>query len=81
MFSSFGTCVATTKDWLRASEGQGMKLTAFDPACLSLQESISYSTVISTSGQEARAEVRLARRSLRSKAREEMSDFDRNYSW
>ena len=80
MINSF-TGVATTKDWLRASESQGMKLTAFDPASLSLQRSSSYSTVISTSGQETRSEVRLTRRSLRSKAREEMSDFDRNYSW
>lgn len=81
MISSFGTGVATTKDWLRASEAQGMKLTAFDPAHLSLQPSNSYSTVIFKSGQETRSEVRSARRSLRSKAREEMSDFDRNYSW
>jgi hypothetical protein len=81
MTRPFGTCIATTEDWLLVSEGQGMKLMAFDPACLSLARSISYSTVISTSGQEKRFEVPSARRSLRSKAREEMSDFDRNYSW
>lgn len=73
MISSFGTGVATTKDWLRATED--MKLTAYDPQCVLLQRSSPISIVFTD------LEMRPARRSLGDKAREEMSDFEREYPW
>lgn len=74
MISNSGTGTATTKDWLNATEG--MKLTAYDPQSIP-RAAISISMVLTS----ADVEMKPARRSLRDKAREEMSGFDRNYPW
>jgi len=69
MIYSCGTAVATTEDWLKATEN--MKLTAYDPQQRSSPISMVFTDL----------EMRPARRSLRDKAREEMSDFEREYPW
>jgi hypothetical protein len=77
MMGFFGTGVATTADWIRATEG--MRLTAYDPSLLSQQRSTSFCTLIRVS--DAEVEMHPARRSLGEKAREEMSEFERTYPW
>jgi hypothetical protein len=78
--------VATSQDFLRTTKAGGMTLTvydvetmkllAYDPSCLLLQPSTSYSTVTD------RPEVHPGgRSSLRSKARKGTSEFERNYPW
>ena len=74
------TGMATTKDWLKATKAAGMKLTGFDPSSIMLDPTISHSTGVN-SGDNPLHEMRPTRRSLRDKAREEMSDFEREYPW
>jgi hypothetical protein len=74
------TGIATTKDWLKATEAAGMKLSAFNPSFIMLELSTSHSTGFNN-GDNPILEMRTARRSLREKAREGMSDFEREYPW
>ena len=74
-----GTGVATSKDWIKATEAAGMTLTAYDPSSM-LQRNAVYTITIST-GAESGQENRSGRRSLHNKARKEMSEFERTYPW
>ena len=67
--------VATTEDWIGGTEGK--KLTSYDPQYMSPQSENSISVVF----VQADLELRPANRTLREKARGEMSDFEREYSW
>jgi hypothetical protein len=76
----FGTGVATSKDWIKAAEADGMSFTAYDPSAM-LRRNATYTITISTGGGESSQENHSGRRSLRSKARKEMSEFERTYPW
>ena len=74
------TGLATTNDWLKATEAAGTKLTAFYPSCIMWELTTSHSTGFNNSDNPI-LEMRPARRSLGDKARKEMSDFEREYPW
>jgi hypothetical protein len=80
MTEFFGTGVATSKDWIKATEADGMTLTAYDPSAM-LRRNATYTVTISTGTCESGQENRSGRRSLHSKARKEMSEFERTYPW
>jgi hypothetical protein len=67
------TGVATTADWLKPPE----KLMAYDLQCLSIESGGPTSIVFTGTDLE----MHPTRRSLRDKAREEMSGFEREYPW
>lgn len=75
MTVTYSNCVAMTGDWIGGTEGQ--RLTSYDLRSLSTEPNNSISMVFT----QARLELRSANRSLRDKAREEMSDFEREYPW
>lgn len=76
----FENGVATSKDWIKAAEADGMKLTAYDPSAM-LRRNEIYTITISTGASESTQENRSGRRSLHSKARKETSEFERTYPW
>jgi hypothetical protein len=70
-----GNCtgVATTADWLKPPD----TLTAYDLQSLTSESGSPTSIVFTESGLEMSS----ARRSLRDKARGELSGFEREYPW
>jgi hypothetical protein len=67
--------VATTEDWIGGTADK--KLTSYDLQYISAQPSNPISLVLT----QTHLELRPAHRSLREKARGEMSDFEREYPW
>lgn len=67
--------VATTEDWIGGTADK--KLTSYDLRYISLDPGSSISVVLT----QTDLELRPAHRSLKEKARGEMSDFERQYPW
>jgi hypothetical protein len=67
--------VATTEDWIGGTADK--KLTSYDLQCISAHPANSISVVMT----QTDLELRPAHRSLKEKARGEMSDFERRYPW
>lgn len=82
MTKFFGTGVATSKDWTKAAEADGMTFTAYESSQTMLQRNATCNITISAGGAVGGAqENHSGRRSLHSKARKEMSEFERTYPW